>query len=363
MRMDRFDYELPPDRIAQFPAARRDESRLLIVDRRAGTWRDATFPDLADALAAGDLLVVNETAVFPARLRARRPGGGEVELLLTRPLDADDPREAGGSEWAALARPARKARAGEPLELLERTGEPAAVARAIVTGAEPGGVRHVRLEVPGDPWEWIEAHGHVPLPPYIARPDLDEDRARYQTVYARLRGAVAAPTAGLHFTPELLARLNARGVERAALTLHVGPGTFRPVTAERADEHVMDREWYRIPEETGAAIARSRTRGNRVVAVGTTTVRALETAGRQWARPDDPAGGPAAVAGWTDLFIRPGHEFQWVNAVVTNFHLPRSTLLLLVAAFAGTDLVLAAYRHAVEAGYRFYSYGDAMVIV
>jgi S-adenosylmethionine:tRNA ribosyltransferase-isomerase len=357
MRMDRFDYELPPDRIAQFPAARRDESRLLIVDRRGGTWRDATFPDLADALAAGDLLVVNETAVFPARLRARRPGGGEVELLLTRPLDADDPREAGGSEWAALARPARKARAGAALELLDRAGEPAAGARALVTGAEPGGVRHVRLEVPGDPWGWIEAHGHVPLPPYIARPDLDEDRARYQTVYARLRGAVAAPTAGLHFTPELLDRLNARGVERAALTLHVGPGTFRPVTAERAEEHVMDAEWYWIPEETAEAIARARARGGRIVAVGTTTVRALESAARAW------KGEPSETRGWSDLFIRPDHEFRWVDAVVTNFHLPRSTLLLLVAAFAETDLVLAAYRHAVEAGYRFYSYGDAMLIV
>jgi S-adenosylmethionine:tRNA ribosyltransferase-isomerase len=360
--MDRFDYELPPERIAQFPAARRDESRLLIVDRRAETWRDARFSDLVGQLAPGDLLVVNETAVFPARLFARRPTGGEVEFLLVRPLDGADPGLAEGRRWEALTRPGRKARRGDALELLDREGRRSG-ARVIVEGKGETGYRRIRLEVPGEPWAWIAEHGHVPLPPYIARPDVEEDRSRYQTVYARRRGAVAAPTAGLHFTRELLDRLAARGIGRAALTLHVGPGTFRPVTAQRAEEHVMDPEWYGIPEATAEALARARARGGRVVAVGTTTVRALESAAREWTGRAGQTGTPSATQGWTDLFLRPGHEFRWVDAMVTNFHLPRSTLLLLVAAFAGTELTLAAYRHAVEAGYRFYSYGDAMLIL
>lgn len=357
MRSDLFDYELPPERIAQVPAARRDESRLLIVDRAAGAWRDARFPDVVETLAPGDLLVVNETSVFPARLFARRAGGGRVELLLIRPLDADDPASASGAAWAALARPARKASAGAVLELLDRNGAPAPDARAVVTGEETGGVRHVRLDVREDPWGWIERHGRVPIPPYIGRADDESDRDRYQTVYARHRGAVAAPTAGLHFTPEILARLEERGVARAALTLHVGPGTFRPMAVERVEDHVMEAEWYRIPSETAAMLAATRAGGGRVVAVGTTTVRALESAARAW----DEA--PGAIEGWSDLFIRPGHRFRWADVLITNFHLPRSSLLVLVAAFAGRDLVLSAYRHAVDRGYRFYSYGDAMLIV
>ncbi len=334
-----------------------------MVDRAAGAWRDARFTDLEGALAAGDVLVVNDTAVFPARLFARRPSGGRLEILLVRPLDADDPERSEGHEWAALVRPARKARPGDRLELLGRDGEPAAAAGVVVlpdssrVAGGPAGVRRVRLEVPGEPWGWIAANGHVPLPPYIRRGDEPADEGRYQTVYAHHRGAVAAPTAGLHFTAELLARLEARGVDRASLTLHVGPGTFRPITAERVEDHAVEPERYRIPAETAAALARTRERGGRIVAVGTTTVRALETAARQW------ADGPASADGWADLTIRPGHEFRWADALVTNFHLPRSTLLLLVAAFAGTDLTLAAYRHAVGAGYRFYSYGDAMLIV
>jgi S-adenosylmethionine:tRNA ribosyltransferase-isomerase len=209
-------------------------------------------------------------------------------------------------------------------------------------------MRELELDVPTPAWEWISGHGHVPLPPYIDRDDESSDRERYQTVYAAHRGAIAAPTAGLHFTPELLARLEERGVERATLTLHVGPGTFRPVTTKRAEDHTMDGEWFDVPEATASAVARARQRGDRVVAVGTTTVRALESSTRR---------------GWTDLYIRPGHEFRCVDALVTNFHLPRSTLLLLVAAFAGTELILDAYRHAVDSGYRFYSYGDAMLIV
>lgn len=358
MRMDRFDYELPAGAIAQEPADRRDQSRLLVVDRERGRWEDARFDDLVDRLRPGDLLVVNETRVFPARLAARRETGAAVELLLTRAVGGGDPAEAPGDEWEALARPARKARPGETLILLDRDGRPAPEARATVVESRESGAKVVRLDVPGDPREWIEAHGHVPLPPYIERDDRPADRERYQTVYARRTGAVAAPTAGLHFTLELLDRLAAKGVERAPLVLHVGPGTFRPVTVDEADEHEMDAEWYRIPAETAAAIDRARREGGRVVAVGTTSVRALESAARSWEEV-----GPGPVEGWTDLFIRPGHEFRRVDAMVTNFHLPRSTLLLLVAAFAGTELILGAYRHAVESGYRFYSYGDAMLIV
>ncbi|HUP19500.1 MAG TPA: tRNA preQ1(34) S-adenosylmethionine ribosyltransferase-isomerase QueA [Gemmatimonadota bacterium] len=365
MRMDDFDYDLPPGHIAQEPPAGREESRLLVVDREAGAWRDARFPDLVGILEPGDLLVVNETRVFPARLHARREEGEEVEVLLVRPLGADDPASADGREWEAMVRPGKRARPGARLALLDREGFPATDATAVVIDRTESG-RRIRLDVPGDPWDWIEAHGHVPLPPYIERTDRPADRERYQTVYARRRGAVAAPTAGLHFTPGLLAELAERGVGRAAVVLHVGPGTFRPIAAERAEDHVMEAEWYRVPEETAAAIARTREAGRRVVAVGTTTVRALESAaradapGRARVPPESPV---APASGWTDLFIRPGFEFQAVDALLTNFHLPRSTLLLLVSAFAGRELVMGAYRHAVDAGYRFYSYGDAMLVV
>ena len=355
--MDDFDYELPPERIAQRPADRRDASRLLVVDRVAGAWTDSRFDEIGDLLRPEDLLVVNETAVFPARLKARRANGAEVEILLVRPRDGEDPESAEGWEWDAMAGPGRKARPGDALELLDCSGEPLPGASVEVLDRLPGGGRTVRLHVPGDPWSWIAAHGHVPLPPYIDRPDEPFDRERYQTVYARRRGAVAAPTAGLHFTPELLERLAAKGVRRAAVTLHVGPGTFRPVSAERAEDHRMEAEWYRIEPEAATALAEARARGGRVVAVGTTVVRALESAARGWERD------PAAAEGWTDLFVRPGHAFRWVDVLLTNFHLPRSTLLLLVSAFAGRDLVLEAYRHAVRSGYRFYSYGDAMIVI
>jgi S-adenosylmethionine:tRNA ribosyltransferase-isomerase len=355
--MDDFDYELPRERIAQRPAPKRDASRLLVLDRAAGSWRDARFAEIGDHLRPGDLLVVNETSVFPARLMARRPGGAEVEILLIRPADRSHPEDVSGGEWEALAGPARKARPGERLELLGRDGKPAAGAAVEILDRLPSGGRRVRLLVPGAPRDWIAAHGHVPLPPYIDRADEALDRERYQTVYARRPGAVAAPTAGLHFTPALLDELARRGVGRAAITLHVGPGTFRPVTAERAEDHVMEEEWYRIGADTARAIGETGPAGGRVVAVGTTVVRALESAARGW------DGGPAPEEGWTDLFLLPGAEFRVVDALLTNFHLPRSTLLLLVSAFAGRELVLEAYRHAVRAGYRFYSYGDAMLIV
>jgi S-adenosylmethionine:tRNA ribosyltransferase-isomerase len=355
--MDDFDFELPRERIAQRPAARRDASRLLVVDRAARSWRDARFAEIGVYLRPGDLLVVNETAVFPARLMARREGGAEVEILLVRPADRSDPEDVAAREWEALAGPARKARPGDRLRLLLRDGSPAPDAFVEILDSLASGGRRVRLDVPGDTREWIAAQGHVPLPPYIDRPDEALDRERYQTVYARRPGAVAAPTAGLHFTPEVLDDLAARGIRRAAVTLHVGPGTFRPVTAERAEDHVMDEEWYRIGDEAARAIGETKEAGGRVVAVGTTAVRSLESAARGW------KAGPAAVEGWTDLFLLPGAEFRVVDALLTNFHLPRSTLLLLVSAFARRELVLDAYRHAVRAGYRFYSYGDAMLIV
>jgi S-adenosylmethionine:tRNA ribosyltransferase-isomerase len=358
--MDEYDYALPPERIAQHPVEPRDASRLLVLDRPSGAWRDARFPDLAGFLAPGDLLVVNDTRVFPARLFAEGEGGGRLEFLLTRPADTEDPERAAGTEWWALARPARRAHPGRRLPLVGPAGTDAAVE---VLEAGDAGARRIRLDVPGDPWDWISAHGHVPLPPYIHRPDEPGDRDRYQTVYALRRGAVAAPTAGLHFTPELLDALEPRGVSRATLTLHVGPGTFRPVVTERVEDHAMEREWYEVPVETAEALARTRASGGRIVAVGTTTVRALESAARAWGSTAIAAGATSPISGWTDLTIVPGHEFRLVDAMVTNFHLPRASLLLLVAAFAGRERILAAYRHAVEAGYRFYSYGDAMLIV
>jgi S-adenosylmethionine:tRNA ribosyltransferase-isomerase len=357
--MDDYEYKLPPERIAQHPLEPRDASRLLVLDRSSGTWRDARFSDLAGFLTPGDLLVLNDTRVFPARLFAEGDGGGLLEFLLTRPADTDDPERAAGTEWWSLARPARRANPGRQLALLAPAGIDAAV---LVLEAGDAGARRIRLDVPGDPWSWIAAHGHVPLPPYIHRPDEPGDRDRYQTVYARRRGAVAAPTAGLHFTTELLRALERRGIGRATLTLHVGPGTFRPVVAERVEDHAMDSEWYEVSGETAEALAGARAAGSRVVAVGTTTVRALESAARAWGSSADTVAAARPVEGWTDLTIVPGHEFRLVDGMVTNFHLPRSSLLLLVAAFAGRERILAAYRHAVEAGYRFYSYGDAMLI-
>ena len=358
--MDDYDYALPPERIAQRPLEARDASRLLVLDRSSGTWRDGRFPDLAGFLARGDLLVVNDTRVFPARLFAGGEGDGRLEFLLIRPVDADDQEGAAGTEWWALARPARRAHPGRRLPLRAPPGVDAAVE---VLESGEAGARRIRLDVPGDPWEWISVHGHVPLPPYIRRPDEPGDRDRYQTVYARRRGAVAAPTAGLHFTQELLRALEERGIGRATVTLHVGPGTFRPVVAERVEDHSMEEEWYEVPAEAVRALARARASGGRIVAVGTTTVRALESAAGVWGSTGVAAGAVSPVSGWTDLTILPGHEFRLVDALVTNFHQPRSSLLLLVAAFAGRERILGAYRHAVEAGYRFYSYGDAMLIV
>jgi S-adenosylmethionine:tRNA ribosyltransferase-isomerase len=338
-----FDYALPPDRIAQEPAEPRDAARLLVLDRGDGTLRDARVADLGAYLRAGDCLVVNDTRVLPARLLGRLEGGERAaEVLLLEPVD---------DEWAVLLRPARRCPVGTRLVLAD------GAARATVTAREEAGRGRIRLEWPGPVEALLEAHGVPPLPPYIHRHRKPggEDWARYQTVYARHPGAVAAPTAGLHFTPGLLAGLAARAVEVHPVTLHVGPGTFRPVRARRVAEHRMEPERFEVPRLTAAAVRRARAEGRRIVAVGTTTVRCLETAA-------DPEGGVAAGTGRTGLTILPGHRFRAVDALLTNFHLPRSSLLLLVAAFAGRERVLRAYAHAIAAGYRFYSYGDAMLI-
>jgi S-adenosylmethionine:tRNA ribosyltransferase-isomerase len=344
MDVSLFDYSLPSDLIAQEPAEPRDASRLLVVDRGHGVWEDRVFADLPGLLRPGDCLVANWSRVIPARLLGVAvEGGGPVELLLLRPVSE--------GRWEALVQPGRRCRVGARVELA------GGVARARIVGETARGARVVEIEGPWAVRELLERHGLPPLPPYIERHDAPkpEDRERYQTVYARDEGSVAAPTAGLHFTPELLARLAEREIAVHFLTLHVGPGTFRPLRAAQIDEHRMEAEPIDIPAATAGAVHEAKREGRRVVAVGTTTTRALEWAAREDGRLRE---GP----GEADLFIRPGHRFRVVDALITNFHLPRSTLLVLVAALAGRDLILNAYRHAVAARYRFYSYGDAMLI-
>jgi len=344
MDVSLFDYQLPSELIAQEPAEPRDASRLLALDRATGAWADHGFSELPELLHAGDCVVANRSRVIPARLLGVAvDGGGPVELLLLRPVGAE--------RWEAMVRPGRRCRVGARVDLA------GGAARAHVVGEGSEGTRVVAIEAPWPVRELLERHGLPPLPPYIGRHDAPkpEDRERYQTVYARDDGSVAAPTAGLHFTPELLARLERRGIAVHYLTLHVGPGTFRPLRGDRIEEHRLEAEPVDIPESTAAAIEMAGREGRRVVAVGTTTTRALE-----WAAVAD--GRVRAATGPADLFIRPGHRFRVVDALVTNFHLPRSSLLVLVSAFAGREPVLAAYRHAVEARYRFYSYGDAMLI-
>lgn len=339
---DLLDYELPPERIAQEPAARRDDARLLIVERATGELHDTRISDLDRWLRSGDALVLNETRVRPARLHLRRATGGRVECLFVRP----DP--SGG--WRVLARPARGARPGERLT----TGDGALELE--VTASEPAGVRVVRV-TRGDLDAVMSAEGEMPLPPYIQRPPDPRDRERYQTVFARVDGAVAAPTAGLHFTPELLARLDAQGVHEVRVLLHVGPGTFRPIATEDPRAHVMDEEWFDLGADAARTLREARAAGGRIVAVGTTSVRALESAC------DAHDGAIEAASGWTRKYILPPYRFQAVDALLTNFHLPRTTLLLLVAAFAGEELTRRAYAHALAGEYRFYSYGDAMLVI
>lgn len=332
-----FDFDLPPERIAQRPAPR-GESRLLVLDRE-GAERHRRVRDLPELLRAGDLVVLNDTRVIPARLFGRRPGGGQVEILLTGRVN--------DREWDALVKPGRRARPGTVLTLDEGL-------TAEVTEKEESGRHRLRFSEPIEPH--LDRLGHMPLPPYIQRADEAEDRERYQTVWARRPGAVAAPTAGLHFTREILDALTAAGIETAHVTLHVGLGTFKPVTAERIADHQMESERWELGEETAEAIRQTRTRGGRVVAVGTTVVRTLESAALAG------NGEIRAGSGDTRLFITPGFHFQAVDVLLTNFHLPKSTLLMLVSAFAGRERVLTAYEEAIREEYRFYSYGDAMLV-
>jgi S-adenosylmethionine:tRNA ribosyltransferase-isomerase len=350
LRVSDFDYELPEGSIAQIPAKPRDAARLLVLDRAASqpgrpVLDHRTFRELGELLRPGDLLVVNDSRVIPARLRAERRGGGSAELLLLRPLEGDE------SRWEALVRPSRRVGVGEALTL--RTGTQVEVGERL-----PGGTRPVRFD--GDPLAVMLEAGETPLPPYVHDRSIGPDR--YQTVYAVPPGSAAAPTAGLHFTRALLAGLQAKGVLRATVTLHVGLDTFRPLEGEYIDEHRIHREWYEVPSATPAAITEAKRHGGRVIAVGTTSVRVLETAARD-----------GSHAGWTDLYVTPPHTFASVDALITNFHLPRSSLLLLVTAFVqagmpaataleARDVLLRAYRVALAEGYRFFSFGDAMFI-
>ncbi|MBA3912853.1 MAG: tRNA preQ1(34) S-adenosylmethionine ribosyltransferase-isomerase QueA [Acidobacteriales bacterium] len=361
MLVSRFDYHLPPELIAQEPLADRAGSRLLHLQRASSACRDACFRDFPDLLRADDLVVFNNTRVFPARLYGHRsetraqpvsPNNraareflrGRVEVLLTRQL-SETP-----NEWECLVRPGRKIGVGEKLSFGD-DGE----LRAEVIERGAFGARHIRFDEVPDFFACVERLGHVPLPPYISRDDRTGDRERYQTVYARERGSVAAPTAGLHFTPEVLGRLQERGIETTEVTLHVGLGTFQPIRVERVEDVQLHREAYAITPAAAAAINGALEAGRRVVAVGTTTVRTLESAAAETGRVQ--AGREEA-----GIFISPGYRFRVTGALLTNFHLPQSSLLMLVCALGGTEAVLSAYRHAVESEYRFYSYGDCMFV-
>ncbi|MDW8323483.1 MAG: tRNA preQ1(34) S-adenosylmethionine ribosyltransferase-isomerase QueA [Burkholderiales bacterium] len=339
MHISAFDYDLPEDLIARHPLPERGASRLLHVDAVAGSYTDRMFADLPQLVRPGDLMVFNDSRVIKARLRGEKASGGRVEVLVERVTAAH--------EALVHLRASHKPKPGARLRL-------AGAIEAEVLG-RAGEFFRLRFDPARTVLEWLEAHGEVPLPPYIDRPAEDGDAERYQTVYARNPGSVAAPTAGLHFDAQMLARLRALGVETAHVTLHVGAGTFQPVRVTDVREHRMHSEWYEVPADTAAAIASTRERGGRVLAVGTTSLRTLEAA----AGPD---GGVRPGAGETDLYITPGYRFRVVDRLITNFHLPRSTLLMLVYAFGGTDLMRRAYAHAVASRYRFFSYGDAMLI-
>ena len=344
MRVSDFDYELPEELIAQEPLAQRDASRMMIIDRAEEVWRDSLFVDLPEYLRDGDVIVLNNTRVFPARLVGERtPSGGRVELLLLRELEPN--------VWEALARPARRMKAGAHLKFADGK------LLAEVLECHDDGRRVLRFECDGLLADVVDRIGQTPLPPYVKRSGgpLERDQERYQTVYAKNRGAIAAPTAGLHFTGDALDRTQAAGATVVEITLHVGYGTFEPVRVDELSEHRVAPERYLISDEVADVINSARAAKRRVIAVGTTTTRALESA-------TDGQGHTASGPGVAELTIVPGYEFRAVNALLTNFHLPRSSLLMLVGAFAGRELVLAAYGHAVTERYRFYSYGDCMLI-
>ena len=340
-RTSDYDFDLPRRLIAQEPLAEREASRLMVVRRETQSIEHRRFSDLVDLVAAGDLLVVNSTRVMKARLLGKRASGARAEILLLRYIEGD--------VWEAMVSPGGKLKPGRIVEI----GEELSVEILEVTERR---TRRVRLRTRLGQMDAIERYGHVPLPPYIERADSPADESRYQTVYARDGRSAAAPTAGLHFSPGLLRELDARGVHRADVVLDVGAGTFKPVEVEDPAEHVMHEERYSVPDATAIAVAEARKRGHRVWAVGTTSVRTLESAA-------DEGGTVCAASGETRLFIRPGYRFRVVDRLITNFHLPRSTLIMLVAAFGGYDLIKRAYREAVEQEYRFFSYGDAMAVI
>ena len=336
-----FDFHLPEELIAQTPLEKRDASKLLIVNRKTGEFQDRHFHSIIDMLEAGDALVMNDTRVLPARLYGQKEEtGGHVELLLLK--------NTSGDEWEVLAKPAKRLKVGTRVSFGDGR------LSAVVTEELTHGGRIVRFEYQGIFLEVLESLGEMPLPPYIHE-KLD-DRERYQTVYAKESGSAAAPTAGLHFTKELLAEIQAKGVHLVYLTLHVGLGTFRPVSVDNLDEHEMHSEFYQLSEEAAATLRSVKENGGRVIAVGTTSIRTLETIGSKF------DGQIQADSGWTNIFIKPGYEWKVVDAFSTNFHLPKSTLVMLVSAFAGHELVLDAYHHAIQEHYRFFSFGDAMFI-
>jgi len=349
LRASDFDYPLPPELIAQTPAPRRDQSRLLVLDRASGQIAHRRFPDLPEYFSPGDLLVLNDSRVIPARLRARNARtNGHFEVLLLEEIAPND--------WWAMMRPGKRATPGAVIQILDKNKNPSPF-QAVVRDINAGGHRRLQFSGPKNILAELDALGETPLPPYIERSaEQPSDRERYQTVYARADGSVAAPTAGLHFTRELLEKIRARGAKVCFVTLHVGPGTFTPVKAERLEDHVMHEERFSIPPETADAWREAKNAGRRVVAAGTTSLRVLESATQ-------------AGEGRTRLFIHPPHDFKAAGALLTNFHLPRSTLLMLAAAFAapgetrGRELILRAYGEAVALRYRFFSYGDAMLLL
>ena len=373
MKLEEFDYHLPAELIAQYPVRRRPDSRMLVVHRQQGRWEDSRFRLLPEYLRAGDVLALNNSRVLPARLFGRRVGvrsqpigkrnpkrqeylTTEIEALLVRPLD--------DRTWEALVRPGRKVRSGERLifeqtasAVRSATGKNRACLEAEVVGRGEFGLRTLRFTDPESLARNLEQIGHVPLPPYIRRPDEASDRRRYQTVYAKLPGSVAAPTAGLHFTRPMIAALRKQGVEIAEITLHVSLGTFQPIHEGEIASHRLHPEAFSVAPVAGATLNQALEEGRRIIAVGTTTVRTLEHVASLHGGRMEP------MAGETELFIQPGFPFQVVGGLLTNFHLPRTTLLMLVAAFAGRELILAAYEHAIRERYRFYSYGDCMLIL
>jgi S-adenosylmethionine:tRNA ribosyltransferase-isomerase len=359
MRIDEFNYELPPELIAQTAAEPRDSSRLLVVHRDTGALEHRHFYDLGDYLRPGDLLVANESKVLPARLLGYKLAtGGKVEVLLLRPVVQPDDHGAEPRTWEALVSPGRRIPDDTVLAFGDPDNGPYMQAE-VMSRAELGG-RILRFNVPPRPL--LDALGQMPLPPYIHEKPADPQR--YQTVYAHTEGSAAAPTAGLHFTRRLMDELQGQGVGWTTVTLHVGLDTFRPVHEERVEDHAMHSEWYNLPAEAASALTEARRGGGRVAAVGTTSVRVLETIARQQALTSQARDGHIEPAqGWTDLYLTPGSQFGLVDIMITNFHLPQTTLLLLVSAFAGRELMLRAYAEAIKERYRFYSFGDAMLII